>query len=144
MIDSHALVGTCAQIGRDVHLSAAAQIGGVIEPAGAAPVIIEDGAFVGGGSGIYEGVRVGTRAVIAAGVILTATTPVFDLVHGRELRGTAESPLVIPEDAVVVPGTRPASGDYAQLHGLNVACAVIVKYRDAKTDAATALEDAVR
>ena len=144
MIDSHALVGTCAQIGAGVHLSAAAQIGGVLEPAGASPVIVEDGAFIGGGTGVYEGVRVGARAVLAAGVILTATTPVFDLMNERELRGTSDEPLVIPPDAVVVPGTRPAGGDFARERGLSLSCAVIVKYRDARTDAATALEDALR
>ena len=144
MIDSHALVGSCAQIGCDVHLSAAAQIGGVLEPAGARPVIVEDGAFVGGGCGLYEGVLIGARAVIGAGVILTATTPVYDLVERRLLRGTREAPLAIPPDAVVVPGTRPASGDFAREHGLQLACALIVKYRDASTDAATALESALR
>lgn len=144
MIDSHALVGSCAQVGKDVHLSAAAQIGGVLEPAGARPVIIEDGAFIGGGCGIYEGVLVGARAVIGAGVSLTATTPVFDLVQERELRGTRAEPLEIPPGAVVLPGTRPATGDFAKERGLSLACALIVKYRDESTDAATALEQALR
>ncbi len=144
MIDSHALVGSCAQVGAHVHLSAAAQIGGVLEPAGARPVIIEDGAFIGGGCGIYEGVLVGARAVIGAGVCLTATTPVFDLVHECELRGTRSEPLELPAGAVVLPGTRPATGDFARERGLSLSCALIVKYRDASTDAATALEQALR
>ena len=144
MIDSHALVGSCAQIGERVHLSAAAQVGGVLEPAGARPVIVEDGAFVGGNAGLYEGVLVGAGAVIAAGVVLTATTPVFDLVRERELRGTREAPLSIPARAVVVPGTRPANGNFARERGLQVGCALIVKYRDERTDAATALEGALR
>jgi len=144
MIDSHALVGSCAQVGEGVHVSAAAQIGGVLEPAGARPVIVEDGAFVGGNAGLYEGVLVGAGAVIAAGVVLTATTPVFDLVRERELRGTREAPLSIPARAVVVPGTRPANGNFARERGLQVGCALIVKYRDERTDAATALEGALR
>jgi 2,3,4,5-tetrahydropyridine-2,6-dicarboxylate N-succinyltransferase len=144
MIDSHALVGSCAQIGEKVHLSAAAQIGGVLEPAGARPVIVEDECFVGGNTGIYEGVLVRKGAVIAAGVVLTASTPVFDLVNRTELRGTRESPLEIPERAVLVPGSRPVGGTYGSLHGLHAACALIVKYRDAKTDRATALESALR
>lgn len=138
MIDSHALVGSCAQIGRDVHLSAAAQIGGVLEPAHASPVIVEDGAFVGGLVGVFEGVVVRERAVLAAGVVLTAATQVHDLVHGRTLRGE------IPAGAVVVPGTRPAPGAHAEQRGLQVATALIVKYRDERTDAATALETALR
>ncbi len=144
MIDSHALVGSCAQIGAKVHLSAAAQIGGVLEPANARPVIVEDECFVGGNTGLYEGVLVRTGAVIAAGVVLTASTPVFDLVNQRELRGTREAPLEIPERAVVVPGTRPVSTAWGANLGLHAACALIVKYRDAKTDRATALESALR
>ena len=144
MIDSHALVGSCAQLGAGVHLSAAAQLGGVLEPAGARPVIVEDGAFIGGNTGIYEGVLVRERAVIAAGVLLTATTRVFDLVEERELPGTREEPLVIPAGAVVVPGARPAKGEWARERGLSASCALIVKYRDASTDAATALESALR
>ncbi len=146
MIDSHALVGSCAQVGKRVHLSAAAQVGGVLEPAGALPVIVEDGAFIGGNCGLYEGVVVGTRAVLAAGVLLTASTVVFDLVNERELRADPARgiPLRIPEGAVVVPGTRPASGDYAHAHGLSVAAPLIVKYRDKRTDARTALECALR
>lgn len=144
MVDSHALVGSCAQIGAKVHLSAAAQIGGVLEPANARPVIIEDEAFIGGNTGIYEGVMVRKGAVIAAGVVLTASTPVYDLVHERELRGTREAPLEIPEGAVVVPGARPLQGSFAKSLGLNAACALIVKYRDERTDRATALESALR
>jgi 2,3,4,5-tetrahydropyridine-2-carboxylate N-succinyltransferase len=144
MIDSHALVGSCAQIGAGVHLSAAAQIGGVLEPVGARPVIVEDGAFIGGGAGIYEGVLIGAGAVIAAGVILTASTPVFDLVHGTELRGTRDAPLSIPAGAVVVPGSRPAPGDFAGRQGLHLGCAIIVKYRDPGTDAAVCLEESLR
>jgi 2,3,4,5-tetrahydropyridine-2-carboxylate N-succinyltransferase len=149
MIDSHALVGSCAQIGKRVHVSAAAQIGGVLEPAGARPVIVEDDAFVGGNCGVYEGVLVRRGAVLAAGVVLSASTPVFDLVQQRELRGSRAAPLEIPENAVVIPGTRPASKDgaldaWAASRGLQVACALIVKYRDASTDRATALEDALR
>jgi len=144
MIDSHALVGTCAQIGEDVHVSAAAQIGGVLEPAGARPVIVEDGAFVGGNSGIYEGVHVRAGAVIGAGVVLTATTQVFDLVNETELRGTREAPLEVPANAVVIPGSRPTAGFYAHKHNLQQPCALIVKYRDSRTDAATALEEALR
>ena len=144
MIDSHALVGSCAQIGERVHLSAAAQIGGVLEPANARPVIVEDECFVGGNTGIYEGVLVRKGAVIAAGVILTASTPVFDLVNQKELRGTREQPLEIPERAVLVPGSRPVGGAWGSAKGLHAACALIVKYRDEKTDRATALEEALR
>jgi 2,3,4,5-tetrahydropyridine-2-carboxylate N-succinyltransferase len=144
MIDSHALVGSCAQIGKKVHLSAAAQVGGVLEPVGAVPVVIEDEVFVGGGAGIYEGVRVRKRAVLAAGVILTASSVVFDPVNERELRSTPDRPLVIPEGAVVVPGSRRATGAWAEARGLSLSAPVIVKYRDAKTDARTVLESALR
>lgn len=144
MIDSHALVGSCAQIGERVHVSAAAQIGGVLEPANARPVIVEDEAFVGGNCGVYEGVLVRRRAVLASGVVLSASTPVYDLVREVVLRGTREAPLEIPENAVVVPGTRAVRGEFAQKHGLAAACALIVKYRDEKTDRATALEEALR
>ena len=144
MIDSHALVGSCAQIGERVHLSAAAQVGGVLEPVGARPVIVEDAAFVGGGVGLYEGVHIGARAVLAAGVILTASTPVYDLVNGREYRGSGEEPLRIPEGAVVVPGSRAARGEFAREKGLSMACALIVKYRDGDTDAGLVLEEALR
>ena len=138
MVDSHALVGSCAQIGKRVHLSAAAQIGGVLEPAGARPVVVEDDAFVGGLVGLFEGIRVGPRAVLASGVVITGSTVIHDLVHNRTWQRE------VPEGAVVVPGSRPASGDYAAGHGLHLAAPVIVKYRDSRTDAATALEEALR
>jgi len=144
MIDSHALVGSCAQVGRDVHVSAAAQIGGVLEPVGSLPVIVEDGAFVGGGCGIYEGTRVRARAVLAAGVILARSVPLFDLVRRTVIRAAPGWPLEVPEGAVVVPGTRPAAGEYAASLGLHLQAPVIVKYRDAATDAASALEEALR
>lgn len=144
MVDSHALVGSCAQIGRRVHLSAAAQVGGVLEPVGAVPVVIEDDVFVGGGCGIYEGCIVRRGAVLAAGVILTASTKVYDLVNETVLQRTAERSLEIPEGAVVVPGVRAVDGDFARAHGLGLSAPVIVKYRDARTDAATSLEDALR
>jgi len=144
MIDSHALVGSCAQIGKRVHLSAAAQVGGVLEPVGAVPVVVEDEAFVGGNAGLYEGVWVRRRAVIAAGVLLTSSSVVFDLVHETELRGGPDAPLTIPEGAVVVPGSRRATGAWAEARGLSLAAPVIVKYRDDRTDAKTALEGALR
>ncbi len=144
LIDSHALVGSCAQVGERVHVSAGAQIGGVLEPAGARPVIVEDDVLLGGNTGLYEGVLVRRGAVLAAGVVLTAGTPVFDLVAERELRGTREAPLEIPEKAVVVPGARPAASTWARERGLSVACALIVKYRDERTDRAVALEQALR
>jgi 2,3,4,5-tetrahydropyridine-2,6-dicarboxylate N-succinyltransferase len=144
MIDSHALVGSCAQIGKRVHLSAAAQIGGVLEPVGSLPVIIEDDVIVGGNCGIYEGTIVRGRAVIGAGVILTGSTPVYDLVRGQIYRKTAERPLEIPFGAVVVPGSRKMRGSFAEQMELQIATPLIVKYRDEKTDAATALEDALR
>jgi 2,3,4,5-tetrahydropyridine-2-carboxylate N-succinyltransferase len=144
MVDSHALIGSCAQVGERVHVSAAAQIGGVLEPIRARPVIVEDDVLVGGNTGLYEGVLVRERAVIAAGVVLTGSTVVYDLVQKEERRGSADEPLEIPAGAVVVPGTRPLGGAWARDHGLSVACALIVKYRDERTDAATALEDALR
>lgn len=144
MVDSHALVGSCAQIGQRVHVSAGAQIGGVLEPVGSQPVIIEDDVLVGGQAGLFEGVLIRARAVIAAGTILTGSTRVFDLVQERELRAPEGAPLEIPAGAVVVPGTRPASGDFASRAGLGVACALIVKIRDEQTSAATALEQALR
>jgi 2,3,4,5-tetrahydropyridine-2-carboxylate N-succinyltransferase len=144
MIDSHALVGSCAQVGERCHVSAAAQLGGVLEPANARPVVLEDDVFVGGNCGVYEGVLVRERAVLAAGVVLTSGTPVHDCVREVELRGTREEPLEIPAGAVVVPGTRPLASPWARERGLSAACALIVKYRDAKTDRATALEDALR
>jgi 2,3,4,5-tetrahydropyridine-2-carboxylate N-succinyltransferase len=138
MVDSHALVGSCAQIGKGVHLSAGAQIGGVLEPVYQSPVVVEDGVFVGALAGVFEGVVVRERAVLAAGVVLTRATTVFDLVNGSELRGE------VPAGAVVVPGSRPASGAFAKERGLSVAAPVIVKYRDDRTDAGTALEGALR
>ena len=144
MVDSHVLVGSCAQVGRDVHLAAGVQVGGVLEPPGARPVIIEDGAFVGGSAGLYEGVTVGRGAVIGAGVILTGQSRLVDLVEERELRGTPERPLVVPPGAVVVPGTRPASTPWGQRQGIAVSVPVIVKYRDASTDVRVALDDALR
>jgi 2,3,4,5-tetrahydropyridine-2-carboxylate N-succinyltransferase len=144
MIDSHALVGSCAQVGAGVHVSAATQLGGVLEPAGARPVIVEDEVLVGGNAGLYDGVLVRRGAVIGAGVVLTASTPVFDLVNERVLRASAGAPLEIPAGAVVVPGTRPATGNWAGEQGLATACALIPKYRDERTDRATALEQALR
>lgn len=140
MVDSHALVGSCAQIGERVHLSAAAQIGGVLEPINASPVIIEDEVIVGGNCGVYEGTVVRTRAVLGAGVILTRGTPVYDLVKETVHRATADQPLIIPEGAVVVPGARRVSSPFGEAQGLSLQTPVIVKYRDDKTDAATALE----
>jgi 2,3,4,5-tetrahydropyridine-2-carboxylate N-succinyltransferase len=144
MIDSHALVGTCAQIGKRVHLSAAAQVGGVLEPAGAKPVIIEDDVLVGGNCGIYEGVQVKRRAVLASGVILTASTKVFDLVNETVITSSSESPLVIPEGAVLVSGSRSLTSQFAKDNGLNIYSPLIIKYRDEKTDSKTALEEALR
>ena len=144
MVDSHALVGSCAQVGARVHLSAAAQLGGVLEPVNASPVVIEDDVFVGGNCGVYEGTVVRARAVLASGVILTRGVPVYDLVREEVYRATAERPLEIPADAVVVPGARRAAGAFAEQHGLSLQAPVIVKYRDAGTDVATALEDALR
>jgi len=144
MVDSHALVGSCAQIGKRVHLSAAAQIGGVLEPPGALPVIVEDEAFVGGNCGVYEGVLVEARAVLAPGVILTGGTPVYDLVREVIYRKTAETPLIIPAGAVVVPGSRPATTMFAANRDISLYTPVIVKYRDEKTDASTMLEQALR
>ncbi len=144
MVDSHALVGSCAQIGKRVHLSAAAQIGGVLEPVNASPVVIEDDVLVGGNSGVYEGTIVRKGAVLAAGTILTRGTPVFDLVNGTILRASVEMPLIIPENAVVVPGSRAVGKGKGQEWGLSVYAPVIVKYRDEKTDLSTMLEDLLR
>jgi len=143
MIDSHALVGSCAQIGRRVHVSAAAQVGGVLEPVAACPVIIEDDCFIGGNCGIYEGVRVRSRAVLAAGVVLSASTALFDLVHECEIRATLGI-LEIPAGAVVVPGYRPIAGGFGAGCGLGLSAAIIVKYRDDRTDARTSIEHALR
>lgn len=144
LVDSHALVGSCAQIGRRVHLSAAAQIGGVLEPVGALPVIVEDDVLVGGNAGVYEGVVVRERAVLAAGTILTGSTPVYDLVEERILRPEGDQPLVIPPGAVVVPGARQVTAEVGRRWGLSLATPVIVKYRDSRTDARTGLETWLR
>ena len=144
MVDSHALVGSCAQIGKRVHLSAAAQIGGVLEPVNASPVIIEDDVLVGGNTGVYEGTIVRSKAVLAAGTVLTRGTPVYDVVRGKIYRGGAEQPLVIPSGAVVVPGSRAVTGGMGREWGLSLATPVIVKYRDEKTELSLALEDLLR
>ena len=144
MIDSHALVGSCAQIGRRVHISAAAQIGGVLEPVGAVPVIIEDDVLVGGNCGVYEGAIVRKRAVLASGTILTGSTPVYDLVRGEIYQRTADGPLEIPVGAVVVPGARAVTNERGRAWGLSLYAAIIVKYRDEKTDTAVRLEDYLR
>ncbi len=144
LVDSHALVGSCAQIGARVHISAAAQIGGVIEPVGALPVIVEDDVLVGGNTGIYEGAVIKARAVIAAGTVLTGSTPVYDLVHGTVITPTTDRPLVIPEGAVVVPGARAVTAGKGPEWGLSLATPVIVKYRDSRTDTRTELEAWIR
>ncbi len=144
MVDSHALVGTCAQIGKNVHISAAAQIGGVLEPAGARPVIIEDNVMIGGNCGVYEGVMLKKRAVLGSGVILTASTKVYDIVNNTILQSTPDTPLEIPENAVVIPGARTINSPFAKDHGLSVASPIIIKYRDEKTDARTALTEDLR
>jgi 2,3,4,5-tetrahydropyridine-2-carboxylate N-succinyltransferase len=144
LIDSHALVGSCAQIGARVHVSAGAQVGGVIEPVGALPVIVEDDALIGGNTGIYEGAIIKTRAVVAAGTVLTGSTPVYDLVRGEIIRPTAERPLVVPEGAVVVPGARAVTGGKGPEWGLALSTPVIVKYRDSRTDTRTELEAWIR
>jgi 2,3,4,5-tetrahydropyridine-2-carboxylate N-succinyltransferase len=148
LVDSHALVGSCAQIGKRVHLSAAAQIGGVLEPVNASPVIVEDDVLVGGNCGVYEGTLVRKGAVLAAGTILTRGTPLFDLVKGVVLRATADAPLIVPENAVVVPGARAVGKGkghpQSEAWGLSLYAPAIVKYRDDKTDLSTALEDLLR
>src|SRR5690349_5487771 len=144
LIDSHALVGSCAQIGKRVHISAAAQIGGVLEPFGAVPVIVEDDVLVGGNCGLYEGTIVRERAVLASGTILTGSTPVYDLVRGEIYQRTADGPLEIPAGAVVVPGAREVTTERGREWGLSLYAAVIVKYRDEKTDTAVRLEDYLR
>jgi 2,3,4,5-tetrahydropyridine-2-carboxylate N-succinyltransferase len=144
MIDSHVLVGSCAQIGERVHLSTATQIGGVLEPVGAVPVIVEDDVFVGGGCGIYEGCILQRRAVLAPGVLLTRATTLFDLVHERTITADSTGSLVVPSDAVVVPGSRPARGTYAESQGVSLYAPVIVKYRDSSTSASVTLENALR
>jgi 2,3,4,5-tetrahydropyridine-2-carboxylate N-succinyltransferase len=144
LIDSHALVGSCAQVGARVHVSAGAQIGGVIEPVGALPVIIEDDALIGGNTGIYEGAVIKSRAVVAAGTVLTGSTPVYDLVRGEIIRPTADRPLVVPEGAVVVPGGRAVTVGKGPEWGLALSTPVIVKYRDSRTDTRTELEAWIR
>jgi 2,3,4,5-tetrahydropyridine-2,6-dicarboxylate N-succinyltransferase len=144
MVDSHALVGSCAQIGKRVHLSAAAQIGGVLEPINAAPVIIEDDVLVGGNCGVFEGTLVRARAVLGAGTILTRSTPLYDLVKSEVYRATVDTPLEVPEDAVVVPGSRAVRKGAAAEWNLSLYTPVIVKYRDEKTDQGIELEDWLR
>ena len=144
LIDSHVLVGSCAQVGERVHLSAGVQVGGVLEPVGSLPVIIEDDVLVGGNCGVYEGVVIREAAVLGTGVLLNGSSRVYDLVHERVLQREGEAPLEIPPGAVVIPGSRPAKGAFAEAHGLQVSTPVIVKYRDAKTAASTALEEALR
>jgi 2,3,4,5-tetrahydropyridine-2-carboxylate N-succinyltransferase len=146
MIDSHALVGSCAQIGKRVHLSAAAQIGGVLEPVNAAPVIIEDDVLVGGNCGVYEGTLVRARAVLGAGTILTRSTPLYDLVRGEVHRATLEQPLEVPENAVVVPGSRAVTKGKGKFSEWNISLytPVIVKYRDEKTERGIELEEWLR
>ncbi|HEY9166099.1 MAG TPA: 2,3,4,5-tetrahydropyridine-2,6-dicarboxylate N-succinyltransferase [Candidatus Kryptonia bacterium] len=144
MLDSHTLVGSCAQVGKKVHLSAASQIGGVLEPVGALPVIIEDEVMIGGNCGIYEGTLVKRRAVIGAGCIITGSTPIYDLVKRRIYKKEKTRPLIVPEGAVVVPGSRIVDSDFARKNGISIYTPVIVKYRDEKTDAATALEESLR
>jgi len=144
MIDSHALVGSCAQVGKRVHLSAAAQIGGVLEPVNAAPVVIEDDVLIGGNCGVYEGTRVGARAVLGAGTILTRSTPLYDLVRGEIYRASAEQPLEVPENAVVVPGSRAVKKGRGAEWNLSLYTPVIVKYRDEKTERGIELEEWLR
>jgi 2,3,4,5-tetrahydropyridine-2,6-dicarboxylate N-succinyltransferase len=144
MVDSHVLVGSCAQVGAGVHLAARVVIGGVLEPPGARPVIVEDEAFIGAGCSLLEGVLIQRRAVLAAGVTLTATSRLYDLVGERLITGTVEEPLVVPGGSVVIPGTRRLEGAFAAEHGLAATTAIIVKRRDGGTDARTALEDALR
>ena len=144
MVDSHVLVGSCAQIGSRVHLSAGVQIGGVLEPPGRRPVIVEDEVFVGAQAALLEGALVQRGAVIAAGVILTGTSRLYDLAREQVIVGTLDEPLVVPAGAVVVPGSRQASGDFAATHGLALSAAVVVKYRDERTEARVALQEALR
>lgn len=144
MIDSHALVGSCAQVGKNVHLSAASQIGGVLEPVGALPVIVEDNVFIGGNCGIYEGTIVKQNAVIGTGVILNAATPVFDNTTGEFIKKSDEAPLTIPENAVVIAGSRPITSGHGKEKGVHVYCPVIIKYRDNKTGKSITLEDTLR
>jgi len=144
LVDSHALVGSCAQVGKRVHISAAAQIGGVIEPVGQLPVIVEDDVLIGGNTGVYEGAVIRRRAVIAAGTVLTGSTPVYDLPRGEIIRPEPGQPLVVPEGAVVVPGARSVTVGKGKDWGLSLATPVIVKYRDDRTDTRTELEAWIR
>jgi 2,3,4,5-tetrahydropyridine-2,6-dicarboxylate N-succinyltransferase len=144
LVDSNALVGSCAQVGKRVHLSAAAQIGGVLEPVNASPVIVEDDVLIGGNCGVYEGTQVRERAVLGAGTILTRSTPVYDLVREQVIRATKDEPLIIPENAVVVPGSRAVAKGKAAEWGISLYTPVIVKYRDDKTDASIELENLLR
>jgi 2,3,4,5-tetrahydropyridine-2-carboxylate N-succinyltransferase len=144
LVDSHALVGSCAQIGKRVHLSAAAQIGGVIEPVGALPVIVEDDVLVGGNTGVYEGAVIKQRAVLAAGVVITGSTPIYDLPNSRIIRAELGQPVVVPEGAVMVPGSRAVTVGQGRDWGLSLATPVIVKYRDDRTDTRTELEAWIR
>ena len=144
MLDSHSLVGSCAQVGKNCHISAAAQVGGVLEPINARPVIIEDNVLIGGNCGIYEGILIKKNAILASGVIITSSTPVYDLVKKQVYKTTSSDPLTIPENSVVVPGSRPASGEFARENRISLHTPVIVKYRDASSNAKTALEEALR
>jgi 2,3,4,5-tetrahydropyridine-2,6-dicarboxylate N-succinyltransferase len=144
LIDSHALVGSCAQIGKNCHISAGAQIGGVLEPVGALPVIVEDDVLIGGNSGVYEGTVIQRRAVLGSGTILNRSIPVYDLVRDAVYSAKDDQPLIIPEAAIVVPGSRAVSHPSGAKWGLSLQAAVIVKYRDAKTDARVQLEDLLR
>ncbi len=144
MIDSHALVGSCAQIGKNVHLSAASQIGGVLEPIGAMPVIVEDNVFIGGNCGIYEGTIIKAGAVLASGVILNGSIPIFDSISGAFIKKTNTQALIIPENAVVVAGSRPMNSGLGKENNMHIYCPIIIKYKDAKTTAAIALEDILR
>ncbi|MBN2201808.1 2,3,4,5-tetrahydropyridine-2,6-dicarboxylate N-succinyltransferase [bacterium] len=144
MIDSHALVGSCAQVGRRVHISAGSQIGGVLEPIGSLPVIIEDDVLIGGNCGVYEGTVIGAGAVIGAGTVITGSTPVYDLVHDRILSRTGDGPLTIPPNAVIIPGTRPIQTGPGREKGLSVCTPILIKYRDEKTDRSVQLEDILR
>ena len=144
MVDSHALVGSCAQIGRNVHISAASQIGGVLEPVGALPVIVEDDVLIGGNCGVYEGTVVKKGAVLGTGTILNRSTPVYDLVRGEVIRAEGDGPLVVPEGAVVIAGSRAVTNGPGKDWGISIYTPVIVKYRDEKTGTRVQLEDLLR